>query len=62
MDLFRLPASGQCEVCGCTEDRGCEGGCIWANATATLCSQCAQHERPPLELLGDDDSELAFEL
>jgi hypothetical protein len=27
-------------VCGCTELSPCLGGCIWANATATLCSKC----------------------
>jgi hypothetical protein len=30
-----------CEVCGCTDELPCPGGCIWANAAATLCSRCA---------------------
>lgn len=34
--------SGQCQVCGCTDEEACPGGCIWANAGATLCSRCAQ--------------------
>ena len=28
-----------CEVCGCCDHNGCEGGCIWASPT--LCSRCA---------------------
>lgn len=32
---------GVCSVCGCSEDEPCPDGCIWANATATLCSRCA---------------------
>lgn len=31
---------GICGVCGCTDEQACPGGCVWANATATLCSQC----------------------
>lgn len=27
-----------CRVCGCTQDRACAGGCVWA--TADLCSRC----------------------
>lgn len=33
---------GQCQVCHCTDLDGCPGGCVWANAQATLCSRCAQ--------------------
>lgn len=43
-DLEQLddePVPGVCMACGCTEDDACDGGCIWANADATLCSQCA---------------------
>lgn len=29
---------GQCRVCGCTDIRACEGGCIWAEVD--LCSRC----------------------
>ena len=39
--------SGRCEVCGCTDEQACPGGCIWANASATLCSRCAQDDRTP---------------
>lgn len=31
---------GICRVCGCTDVDACEGGCVWADSTATLCSQC----------------------
>jgi len=37
-----LTASGatthRCRVCGCTEDRACEGGCSWVEID--LCSAC----------------------
>jgi hypothetical protein len=54
--------SGECQVCGCTDEHACPGGCIWANAAATLCSRCAQQapELAGVELLepelveGDD--------
>jgi hypothetical protein len=35
-----MPETGTCSVCGCTENDACLGGCIWANASATLCSRC----------------------
>ncbi|WP_224365381.1 hypothetical protein [Hyalangium versicolor] len=31
----------RCSVCGCTDALPCPGGCIWANASATLCSRCS---------------------
>ena len=31
---------GQCEVCGCTDARGCPGGCWWVDNHHTLCSVC----------------------
>ena len=34
--------SGTCQRCGCTDESACPGGCIWANAEATLCSRCAR--------------------
>lgn len=44
-DLEDLGISGfeddvqpRCRMCGCTEDRACDGGCVWA--TADLCSRC----------------------
>jgi hypothetical protein len=33
--------SGVCTECGCTDEEACPGGCVWANADATLCSRCA---------------------
>lgn len=30
-----------CRICGCVEDRACEGGCGWANAARDLCTVCA---------------------
>ncbi len=27
-----------CHACGCSDDHGCPGGCVWA--TPTLCSRC----------------------
>jgi hypothetical protein len=30
----------RCQICGCTEDRACPGGCSWANPQRTLCSRC----------------------
>lgn len=42
-----LELTGMCSVCGCTEDSPCPGGCIWANAQATLCSRCARDSEPP---------------
>ena len=31
---------GTCEDCGCTEEKPCEGGCSWTDASRTLCSRC----------------------
>lgn len=31
---------GTCEICGCTEERACDGGCHWSNREQTICSQC----------------------
>jgi hypothetical protein len=36
----QLPPA-QCGACGCTDTSPCPGGCMWANASATLCSSCA---------------------
>jgi len=30
----------QCRVCGCSDSRACDGGCVWAEPF--LCSQCAR--------------------
>lgn len=32
-------ADGTCRACGCTNARGCPGGCVWAEPN--LCSRCA---------------------
>lgn len=32
--------SGRCRWCSCTERDPCLAGCGWANATATLCTEC----------------------
>lgn len=32
--------AGKCRVCGCTEDKACEGGCSWADEGQTLCTSC----------------------
>jgi len=29
----------ECRVCGCTNERACPGGCVWAEPN--LCSRCA---------------------
>lgn len=41
---FADDGEGTCAVCGCDDDHACEGGCIWANPEATLCSRCAHIE------------------
>lgn len=44
---FRFTERGTCRVCGCTDERACPGGCVWAEPN--LCSRCALarpvHER-----------------
>lgn len=32
---------GTCFVCGCTEEKACDGGCEWADEGQKLCSSCA---------------------
>jgi hypothetical protein len=34
------PPVGMCQVCGCTEDHACAGGCHWVKPS--LCSACAE--------------------
>ena len=34
---------GRCRECGCTDEQGCEGGCVWATPAADLCSRCARN-------------------
>lgn len=33
-----MPTEMECRVCGCTDKRGCAGGCVWA--APNLCSRC----------------------
>jgi hypothetical protein len=35
------PKTGICKKCGCTWTRACAGGCSWANAKRTVCSNCS---------------------
>ena len=37
-----VPTVMTCRVCGCTDDRGCAGGCLWV--APDLCSRCARAE------------------
>ena len=32
---------GSCQVCGCTDEHGCDMGCEWVDRRQTLCSACA---------------------
>lgn len=39
-----MPRIPRCRVCGCTDDRACDGGCAWIRVEAgspPLCSACA---------------------
>lgn len=38
------PVAGTCRVCGCTEDRACEGGWAWVDRAQTLCANCARND------------------
>lgn len=38
-DARESVCGGACRVCGCTEERACEGGCSWVEPD--LCSACA---------------------
>lgn len=38
--LAAVVMQGKCRICGCTEDRACEGSCSWANDAQTLCTGC----------------------
>lgn len=38
-----------CRVCGCSDDRPCPGGCVWAqpgDMDGDLCSSCAEGSEP----------------
>lgn len=36
----RAKVVGRCRMCGCTDDRACQGGCSWVNKEHDLCSVC----------------------
>jgi hypothetical protein len=36
----RPPEVERCELCGCTEEEACEGGCGWSDPSRTLCTAC----------------------
>lgn len=38
-----------CEICGCTDEEACEGGCTWVSEDPAVCSNCALE---PEALLG----------
>lgn len=38
---WKKARKGHCFLCGCTEDRACDGGCSWADRTQTICDRCA---------------------
>lgn len=38
--LLEAPTSGKCQICGCTEDHACRGGCAWVDQAQMYCSQC----------------------
>jgi hypothetical protein len=39
VDIERPAGGTTCRVCGCTDERACEGGCTWVEDD--LCSKCA---------------------
>lgn len=41
-DVGERRTAGVCTVCGCTDDRACEGGCSWVSLDRTLCTRCAR--------------------
>lgn len=57
MSVILVP--GVCQICGCTDELACEGGCSWVDDERTLCSQCAK--RQEAEWLDGDDSLDAFD-
>jgi hypothetical protein len=38
--IRNFTVAGECRICGCTNERGCAGGCIWVEPN--LCSRCAR--------------------
>lgn len=33
-----------CQICGCTDDRACPGGCSWVSVDPPICSACIEPE------------------
>lgn len=31
-----------CQLCGCTEEHACDGGCAWADDEHTICTRCVE--------------------
>lgn len=42
--IFDPVPVAKCKICGCTDDRACEGGCCWAtldrDGKKGVCSNC----------------------
>ncbi|CAN5574905.1 hypothetical protein BH10PSE14_BH10PSE14_06470 [soil metagenome] len=51
------PSVGACRICGCTEDRACEGSCSWTDKTRTLCNNpdCVAKAAEPAPTPSDAD-------
>jgi hypothetical protein len=43
-----------CRVCGCTDDKACEGGCYWV--APCLCSKCSNIGHVGQAAIGEDQS------
>ncbi|HWA39819.1 MAG TPA: hypothetical protein VG873_18345 [Burkholderiales bacterium] len=48
LQLLEAFAGDECEICGCTDDCACPGGCSWV--APGLCSSCALQASGPEEL------------
>jgi hypothetical protein len=53
-----VDACDRCEVCGCTEDAACEGGCAWDDQYGTLGRMVCTTQRC-LTVAGQRDARLA---
>jgi hypothetical protein len=43
LEQFKVARATQaCQICGCTNERACDGGCYWVELD--LCSRCAEAE------------------
>lgn len=43
-----MPPPRSCEVCGCTDDLACEGGCAWVATDVDICTACAATLEPAI--------------